>query len=100
MNRHFAGEAVAAGFLRLAAKRCGIAEIDGNGIDGLPPRRCGAGEAERAREPVWIEKTAVAVAVRLGAELGRKIFRAPGQALEPRTSSAIGAGQEQRGGGF
>jgi hypothetical protein len=70
MNRHFAGEAVAAGFLRLAAQRCSIAEIDGDGIDGLHPRRCGARQAERARKPVWIEKTAVAVAVRFGTKLG------------------------------
>src|SRR6476660_2180103 len=50
------------------AQRRGIAEVDRDRVDGLHPRRGGAGEAERARQPVRIEEAAVAVAVGLRAE--------------------------------
>ena len=42
----------------------------------------------------------VAVAVGLGAKLDRKIFRAPGQTLQPLARAAIGAGEEHRLRGF
>jgi len=100
MDRHFAGKAVTARFLGLAAQRRGIAEVDRDGIDGLHPRRRGAGKAKRAREPVGVEEAAVAVAVRLRAELGRKVFGSPGQPLEPGARPTIGTGEKQRGRGL
>src|SRR6516165_5859467 len=100
MDRHLTGKAVTARFLGFAAQRRGIAEVDRDGVDGLHPRRRGAGKAERAREPVRVEEAAVAVAVGLRAELGRKVFGSPGQFLEPGARAAIRAGEKQRGRGL
>src|SRR5260221_572766 len=83
MDRHLAGEAVAARLLGLAPQPRGIAEVDRDRVDGLHPRRGGAGKAERARQPVRIEEAAVAVAVGLRAEFGRKVLGSPRQSLEP-----------------
>ena len=60
-----------------------IAEVDRDRVDGLHPRRGSAGKAERARQPVRIEEAAVAVAVGLRAEFGRKVLGSPRQSLEP-----------------
>ena len=81
---------------RLAPQRRDIAEVDGDGVDRLHLRRRGAGEAERARQPVGIEEAAVRVAVGLRAEFGRQVLGAPGEPVEPRARAAIGAGEEQR----
>jgi hypothetical protein len=70
MDGHFAGEAITARFLGLPAQRCGIAEVDSDGVDGLHPRGRRGGKAERAGESVGIEEAALAVAICLGAELG------------------------------
>src|SRR5215472_3558918 len=63
-------------------------------------RRRGAGKAKRAREPVGVEEAAIAVAVRLRAELGRKVLGSPGQSFEPGARPAIGTGEKQRGRGL
>ena len=64
-----------------------IAEVDGDGVDRLHLRRRRAGKAERARQPIGIEKTAVPVAVGLGAELGGKVLGAPGEPFQPRAGA-------------
>ena len=75
----FAAKAVAACRLAIAAETVVVAKVDIDGIDRRHPGGGRAGEAERARQPVGIEISAVGVAVGLGAELGGQIFGAPGQ---------------------
>src|SRR5947209_6401930 len=69
MDGYFAGKAVAACLLRFPAQRSGVAKVDGHGIERGYLRCCGSGETKRPRETVRIEKAAVRVAIRLGAEL-------------------------------
>ena len=96
MDRHLAGEAVAARLLAFAAQTGLVAEVDIDRVDRLHLRRRGAGKAQAAGELVGREEIAVAVAVGLGAELDRQVLRAPGQALEPLARAAVGAGEEHR----
>ena len=84
MDGHLADKTVAAGFFAFAPKTFAVAEID---IDGVERRHIGgggAGQTQRPRQPIGIEKAALRVAVCLRAELGGKVLGAPGQAAEPR----------------
>ena len=62
-----------------AAKTVAVAEIDIDGVDRRHLRGRRAGEAERPRQPVGIEETALRIAVGLGAKLGGKVLGAPGR---------------------
>src|SRR5262249_39137212 len=96
MNRELAGEAVAACFLGLALEPRRIAEIDEHRVDSLDLRGRRRGETEIARETEGLGEAAIAVAVRLRAEIGGKILSAPAQAQEARARAPIGPGDEQR----
>ena len=100
MDRHLAGEAVAAGLLAFAPQPGFVAKIDIDRVDRLHLGGGGAGEAEAPRQLIGRQEMSVAVAVGLGAELDRKILRAPGQAFQPLARAAIGAGEEHRLRGF
>jgi hypothetical protein len=88
MNRHLAGEAVAARLLAFPPQASLVAEIDVDRVDRLHLRRRSAGEAKAAGKLIGREEIAVAVAVGFGAELDREILRAPGQALQPLARAA------------
>ena len=95
VNGEPSGEAVAARHFGVAAQALGIAEVD---IDRLDRRQLGrrrAVQAHRARQPIGLGERAVGLAVGLGAELGRQVFRAPGHADQTRARIAVGAGREQ-----
>ena len=96
VDRQPGGEAVAACRLAIAAESGVVAKVDIDRVDRRNPGGRGAGDAERARQPVWIEVAAVGIAIGFGAELGGKILGAPGQCGKPRARTRIGAGDKQR----
>ena len=96
MDRHLAGEAVAARLVAFAAQPGIVAEIHIDRVDRLHLRRRRAGKAKAARKLIGREEISVAVAVGLGAELHRQILRAPGQALQTLARTAISAGEKNR----
>ena len=82
MDRHLAGESIAAGFLAFAPQTGFVAEIHIDGVDGLHFRGRGAGDAKGARQAIKIEEISVLVAVGFRSDFGGNIFGAPCQSGE------------------
>ena len=77
-----------------------VAEVGEHAVDRLDARGGGAGEAQRAREPVGEAELAVRVIFGRRAERRRQILRAPAHRRQRRLGIAVGEQAEQAGGGF
>ena len=83
MNGHFPQKPSRRAAPHSRRKRFAVAKVDKHGVDRRHAGGGGAGEAQRARQSIRVEKHPFRVAVGLGAELGGKIFGAPGQCAQP-----------------